>query len=183
SYYACHIACTTHGLYLQSFVTRFAFPRTLCCYDRALLLCCCYRAWLLVRTAVTLRFQSCGCSRSRHVFRRNPWSYDVLAVISCCYSSWPLTCTPTTLRVQNCECSVDKTTHKKSEKWWMRRAIVNELCSGETFRATTVVPYYVVGTEHGSEWLPPPPPRSTAVDAADLDMCSGETLGATMFSL
>src|SRR5699024_2819802 len=98
----------------------------------------------------TFWLQSCGCSRSRHVFRRNPWSYDVLAIISCCYSNWRLSCTPTTLRGVNCGCSVDKTTHKISEKWWMRRASVYELCSGESFRATTVVLYYVVATERGS---------------------------------
>src|SRR5699024_11159749 len=117
---------------------------------RSTLLCCCYRAWLLVGTAANLRLQSCGCSRSRHVFRRNPWSYDVLVVVCYCYNAWLLACTATTLRRQNCGCSVDKTTHKKSEKWWMSRARVYELCSGETFRATTVVPYYVVATEHGT---------------------------------
>ena len=58
-----------------------------------------------------------------------------------------------------------------------------ELCSGETFRATTAVPYYVVAIEHGSLWVQPQPSGSKAVDAADLDICSGETLGATMFSL
>src|SRR5699024_4336884 len=113
-------------------------------------LCCCYRAWLLVGTAAALRLQSCGCSRSRHVFRRNPWSYDVLVVVCYCYTARLQACTATTLRGQNCGCSVDKTTHKKSEKWWMRRAIFYELCSG-LFPCTTLFrSYYVVATEHGS---------------------------------
>src|SRR5699024_11768399 len=87
-------------------------------------------AWLLEGTAATLRLQSYGCSRSRHVFRRNPWSYDVLPVVSCCYSSWPSTCTATTLRGQNCGCSVDKTTHKKSE---------NGGCAGREFMSCVPV--------------------------------------------
>src|SRR5699024_12714226 len=148
-YHAWLLPGTTSVLYLQDCGTRVVFRRNLQSYDGGTLLYCCYGAWLLVGTSATLRLQSCGRSRSRHVFRRNPWSYDVLAVIFCCYSSWPLTCTPTTLRGQNCGCSVDKTTHKKSEKWWMRRARVYELCSGETFSATTVVSDDEGATEHG----------------------------------
>src|SRR5699024_4003375 len=45
-----------------------------------------------------------------------------------------------------------------------------KLCSGETFRATTVVHYYVVATEHGSYWIQPQTSGSKAVDAADLDI-------------
>src|SRR5699024_2410072 len=54
-----------------------------------------------------------------------------------------------------------------------------ELCSGETFRATTVVPYYVVATEHGSLWVHSQPSGSKAVDVVDLELCSGETFRAT----
>src|SRR5699024_8815210 len=53
-----------------------------------------------------------------------------------------------------------------------------ELCSGETFRATTVVPYYVVATEHGSLWVQSQPSGSKAVDVVDLKLCSGETFRA-----
>src|SRR5699024_11664259 len=53
--------CSTAHRYLHSFPTRRSSD----------LLCCCYRAWLLVGTAATLRLQSCGCSISQVVFRQN----------------------------------------------------------------------------------------------------------------
>src|SRR5699024_8840773 len=53
------------------------------------------------------------------------------------------------------------------------------LCSGETFRATTAVPYYVVATEHGSLWVQPQPSGSKAVDAVVLKLCSGEIFRGT----
>src|SRR5699024_7927936 len=74
------------------------------------LLCCCYRAWLLVDTVTTFWLQSCGCSRSRETSTSVPTKPLELRCSRCsmlllqCLAAGLYNTTPLTSELQNSSC-------------------------------------------------------------------------------